>query len=424
MIYFKFLSTGKYTGVYTSEISDTILNPVTGDITNPSDIIKFEHSPEWLNVTTLTFDTISSPLNISNLTETEWSTDFKHEWLKSYLQYVGLNILIDSEHFSTILQMADDNSIFYSISYPSIAYVTQDSTSGEISIGMNVYDMNFVYTSALKLHNDNILKGLILNNYNKNEDGRPYKAYTSAVAKVSYMGISKNVWCFDGIEYNYTIDQDCTIETGGGNVIGEVKMAGNGVKTSYIIKKNIDEEDPTVGLASGEISENGFCMGDVICLIDTTVWTTISESDWTWIGDYTQLEYKWHIADLTNPTEDFKTEGIDNFLFPVRVLEDFVVGDFGNNIISITNHTTIKTDIIVHAEIPTDWDIHSIVVVTDLDTMDYTHNYMGDWRVVSRGTDKYASNGSFSSNYYRLRRSNFDNRLPHKQPTKGQIYLR
>jgi hypothetical protein len=421
MIFYNFTSTGKYTGSYINTTTDITTNPVSGDVAQPSDIIKIEHSLDWSNITTLSFTNLSSELKISNLIESDWTDESKHEWFNSYLKHVGMNSLIDGKYYNELYQIANDNNIFYLISYPSIAYVNQDIVSGEITIGMNVYNMDFLLQTAKVLPHENPLKSIIFDNHLKNEDNSPYKVYISAVSKVTYQGVTKKVWCFGGLEYDYLTDLS-TIETGGGNVFGEVKMAGNGIKASYITKKNVDEEDPTLGLVSGEVIQN-YCMGDKIYLIDTTVWTKNTGADWTWVGDFSLLDYKWHIADITEPNIDFKASSIDNMLFPVRVLEDYTLGDFGINILSINKHH-ITTDIIVHIDTPTAWDLYRNVIITDLEKGTSFDGYCGEWQLVARGSDIHAANGSSVSVYLRLRRKKFNNTYPLVLPLKGQIYLR
>ena len=144
---------------------------------------------------------------------------------------------------------------------------------------------------------------------------------------MTYNNYSNLVYGFDAYFYiGLSVDDTMNIENGGGNLVGEVKLAGNGVQANYILKKNINENDPTVGLCSGE--DPPLCMGDQIIIVDTTVWTENNGTSWTWIGDYSQLNYTWHIADVTNPCVDYQNIPISAMLFPLRYIEFCRFEDF------------------------------------------------------------------------------------------------
>jgi hypothetical protein len=415
MKYFNFTATGTWSGSYTQATTETLVNPISGSIASPADIIHIEDD-------TVLFDTLDSPLTIQNMFVLDWTDEAKQEWVKAYLKYVGLSLLIDSPFFNTLLQVAEDLNLFYEISSPSIAYVTQDSSTGEISIGMNVYALNFVYQYASGLPSTSELKSLIYNNYIKNEDTTPADIYTSAAALVTYQNHTQIVYCFGGIEYAYDLselDAIPTFETGGGNIFGEVKMAGNGIKAHYVVKKNVDENDPTLGLASGEISHH-FCTGEKIYIIDTTVWTKNNGSEWTWKGDFSNLPYTWHVADISNPCHDYKHYMIDDMLFPIRVIDNCLIGDFGYNIVDIRNHF-IQTDIVVQIDTAASWMLNDKVIITDMDSLN-TSGYSGEWVVVGKGSDSLVTDGSMRSTFFKLRRVGFDNRMLITPPTTGQIY--
>jgi hypothetical protein len=414
MKYFRFTSTGTWSGSYTEDTTEITLNPISGSIASPADIIYIEDD-------VVTFDTFSSPLTIQNVFVMDWTDEAKQSWLKAYLSHAGLTLLQDTPHFTELLGVAENTNLFYNISMPSVAYVTQDTTSGEISICMNVYKLNFVYEYAAGLPNSSVLKTLVYNNHIQKENGTPADVYTSAAALVTYQGHSEIVYCFDGITYDYDLSAIDTpaFNTGGGNMFGEVKLAGNGIRAHYVVKKNVDENDPTIGIASGEAAMH-FCTGEKIHIIDTSVWTKNTGTDWTWIGDYSNLPYTWHIADISNPCNDYRHYNINDMQFPIRVLETCKISDFGYNILAIRNHF-IKTDIVVQTDEPVDFMINDTVVITDLDSYSQV-GYGGEWSVVGKGSEALAMDGSANSTYFKLRRGGFDNRLMVSPPASGQIY--
>jgi hypothetical protein len=415
MKYFKFTATGQWSGTYSVRTTDSLTNPVTGGVASPSDVVLIEGE-------TVVFDGISDTLTLRGMGSGDWTALAKENWLKAYLNHTGLSTLNGSVYFQDLLGLAEEKGLFGELSKPSIAYVTQDEQSGEVSIGMNVYALNFVYDYATGLPNDHALKTVVYTHHKKKNNGKPADVYVSAAVRVDYQNHSDVVYCFDGIRYDYDLSAlgfTPTLGTGCGNVFGEVKLAGNGVRAQYAVKRNVDENDPTLGLISGEETQS-FCTGEAIHIIDTTIWTKNNAGVWTWKGDFDISGYTWHVSDITNPCHDFRHNTIDDFRFPIRAIDNCVLGSFGYNITAIRNHF-IKTDIVVHIDEPADWLPNDTLIISDLDD-GYFHGYGGAWTLVSKGTDSLASNASARSVYFKLRRADFDNRLLVAPPVTGQIY--
>lgn len=333
--YFPFVSTGSFAGTY-SAYSSTSFSIPTGNIGDPADILKFNAGTNAWSQTPATYTFLNNSVDISSLSGTDWTTTLKNKWFDGYLNYIGVNNFLTPIEKNTLFNYVESKEIFQLLSSPSIAYVTKnDGTNGliidpyltnEISIGMNVYDYRFVMEYAQTLPNNNTLKNKI---YSYHKQG---KVLISNVCKVTYNGFTDYVWCFDGIEFpEYNISNIGLIPSlamGGGNFFGEVKLAGNDIQAHYIVKKNVSNSDPTFGLVSGE--GKPFCFGDEIVIIDTTCWTTNnSTSGWTWIGDYSQLQYLWNISDISNPCTDYANVEISSMLFPLRIIQFCQFSNFG-----------------------------------------------------------------------------------------------
>lgn len=325
ILYYGFNEVGKYSGTQLDASIGTE-TATEGSICQPSDVVKLSAGTNaWEQDIQIIDDFLSGEIEISSMTAIDWSIIQKENWFNSYLKYTGLETLINSTYYSELFNIIESNNIFEHLSGASIAYVTQSPSSGEISIGCTVYEYDFLLQHGLSLPVGNDLRNIILSNHIIKTP------YISNVFKVNYNGFIDVVWCFDGIIYdNYNISNlsnEPSLTNGGGNIFGEVKLAGDGLRAHYIVKKNIDSNDPTMGLCSGD--DKPFCMGDQIVIIDTTTWTENNgTSGWTWVGDFTQLEYIWHIADVTNPCTDYRAVPIFDMFFPLRVIEHCQFLDF------------------------------------------------------------------------------------------------
>ena len=327
---YNFTPTGDFQGTQTGPVTGTE-TAVSGELCEPGQIVKLSAGDDaWSQDPQIITDFLGSNLSIASLESTSWTVSLKDEWLQSYMRYVGLeSIISDTAYYNAILNHVESINLFEQLSGPSIGWVTQDSTSGEVSIGLNSYENNFIKDFALSMSVGNSLRNAILNNHTTNT------VYISNCAEVTYQTFTDIVYSFDAYIYELydlsSLTQTPSLENGGGNIFGEVKLAGNGVQAHYIVKKNVNRDDPTLGLCSGDLGP--FCIGDEIILIDTTVWTknngTSGIGSWTWIGDYSQLNYDWYIADITNPCTDYRFVPISAQLFPLRVTMFCKFDDFG-----------------------------------------------------------------------------------------------
>jgi hypothetical protein len=327
--YFPFTITGNFSGEY-SHYSSTSFNIPSGNIAQPSDILKFNSgSDAWSQIpTSHTF--LNGELTVSSLSGTDWTPSLKNEWFVAYLSYVNLNNYLAPSEITTLFNYVETLDIFQQLSSPSLSYVTKNNgTQGliidpllinnEVSIGLNTYPFTAIMDYANTLPNNNILKNKILTYYKQQN-------YISNCCKVSYKGFTNIVWCFEGIEYPlYNISNiglTPSLINGGGNMFSEVKLAGNNIQAHYIVKSNVDINDPTGGLCSG--GNKPFCVGDYISIVDTTCWSSNSStSGWSWLSsDYSQLTdlYVWGIADVSNPCTDFKNVELGDLFFPIRVI--------------------------------------------------------------------------------------------------------
>ncbi len=333
--YFPFTIISDFTGTYSHYSSTSFLIP-TGNICQPSDILKFNAGTNSWNQTPSTYTFLNGELDITSLNGSDWNTTLKNKWFDDYLSYICLRTRITPSERTTLYNYFQSKDIFQLLSSPSVAYVTKnDGTNGliidpyltsEISIGLNVYNLTWVMDYANTLPNNNTLKNKI---YSYHKHGN---ILVSNTCKVNYQGFENIVWCFDGLEYkDYNISNiglTPSLSNGGGHFFGEVKLAGNYIQAHYIVKKNVNHNDPTFGLCSGV--GKPFCFGDEIVIIDTTCWTTSnSTSGWTWLGDYSQLDYVWHIADVTKPCTYYSQVPIADQLFPLRIIQFCRFMDFG-----------------------------------------------------------------------------------------------
>jgi len=333
--YFPFTTIGDFTGVY-STYSSTSFNIPMGNICQPSDSLKFNAgTSSWIQ-TPDTYTFLNSELDITSLNGTDWSTSLKNEWFESYLIQVCVNDYLVPSEKALILTYLESIDLFQTLSSPSILYVTRnDGTNGliidpllinnEVSIGMNVYKSDYIIDFAKTLPNNNGLKNKIYSYHKKGN------IYISNVCKVNYNGYEDYVWCFDGLVYNNydiaNIGIVPSLTNGGGNIFGEVKLAANYIQAHYIVKKNVNNLDPTFGLCSG--GGKPFCTGDELVIVDTSSYTTNGTSGWSWIGDYSTIPITIHIADVSNPCVDYSNVGIGSMFFPFRIIQFCLFNDFG-----------------------------------------------------------------------------------------------
>lgn len=333
--YFPFTIIGDFTGTYSHYSSTSFLIP-TGNISQPADILKFNAGTNAWSQIPETHIFLNNELSISSLNGSDWTTTLKNKWFDDYLKFVNLYNYITSSERTTLFNYVSSKDIFQLLSAPSVAYVTKnDGTNGliidpyltsEVSVGLNVYDLKLIMNYAHTLPNNTPLKNKI---YSYHKFG---KILVSNACKINYEGFQNYTWCFDGLQYkDYNISNiglTPSLSNGGGNYFGEIKLAGNYVQAHYIVKKNVNHNDPTFGLVSGQ--GKPFCIGDEIVIVDTTCWTTNnSTSGWTWIGDYSQLDYTWHIADITEPCTYYSEVPIADQLFPLRIIQFCRFMDFG-----------------------------------------------------------------------------------------------
>lgn len=313
MIYYNFIETDDFEGYYELGSNNTIV----GSMKQPGDCLKLQNTDSIvIGDVTLQTSTIDIIL--------------KENWFKSYLKYINISDYISPSEYTILYNYFNTLSFLNYIGEPSIAYLTKNDGSindypyddgfitNEYSLGMNVYLNNFIKDYAYTLPNNN-LKNVILNNHIDN-------AYISNICNVTYNGISKDVWCFDKITYNYNVsDINPSFQNGGGKDFGEVKFAGDKIQAHYKVRKDISPNDPTIGMCSG-VGEP-FCMGDRIVIVDTTCYTS-NDIEWTWVGDFTSLNRIMHIADVTNPCYDYRNVSVDDMLFPLRVIQFCRLSDF------------------------------------------------------------------------------------------------
>lgn len=330
--YFPFTSNGDYKGSY-SQYNNSLISPI-GNICNPSDVLKLNTGSDvWSQIIdTISFNPIN--INISSVSENDWTLLLKYKWFDSYLKHITIFDKITTIEYDLLFTLFETENVFETISAPSIAYVTKnDGINGllldslltnEVSIGLNVYKFELVKEYALSLPNNTNLKNVVIEFHKKDT------VYISNVCKVDYQSQEEVVWCFDGIEYPlYDITNIGLVPSlinGGGNVFGEVKLGGDNIQAHYIVKKNIDIDDPTFGLCSGDSAP--FCIGDNIVIVDTTCWTETTINGWTWVGDFSLFDYTWYIADITNPILYYKNTPINDLLFPLRVIMYDKFSDF------------------------------------------------------------------------------------------------
>lgn len=337
--YFPFTQTGTYSGIY-STIQNTNIIP-SGNLFLPSDILKLNAGTNCWSQITEQVSFLSNTVNISSLTQADWTTLLKEKWLDSYLEHVGLITKISPSQYSIIMNLCESVNLFENLSAPSIAYVNKNDginqpnidnfLTNEISIGLNSYKYNFIKEYAFTLPNTNILRNVILT-YHTSDD-----VYISNCAYITYNGFSDVAWAFNTYYYNqYDISANmCSLTNGGGNNFTEIKLAGNHIQAHYMVKKNIDENDPTIGMNPLSGFSGTLCIGDNIVIIDRTVFTENSTSGWTWVGDLSVLVKNnvWNLCDVSGDNvalgERYQNVPIIDDIMPLRVIQFLFFNQFG-----------------------------------------------------------------------------------------------
>jgi hypothetical protein len=318
---YNFTAEADFIGTYTGPVVGSE-STVGGNLCEPGEIVKLAAGTNaWSQDPQIITGFLNGELSVAALQSTDWDASLKVQWLEDYMKHVGLNSLISNTYYmTTILAEAESLNLFEKLSGPSIAYVTREGEWNEVSLGLNAYELNFIYDLAFDLPSGNTLRDAIFDNH------KSIPVYVTNAAKVNYQSYEEIVYSFDGYVFTkYTVNTTVTpsLENGGGNIFGEVKLAGNGLQAHYIVRKDVNPDDPTLGLCSG-VGEP-LCMGDNIIIVDTTVWTenygTNGTGGWTWLADASQMDYTWYLADVSGDVcSKYSNIPISAQLFPLRII--------------------------------------------------------------------------------------------------------
>lgn len=332
-----------YTGTYSAPVN-SLTTPI-GTVCQPGDVLKMSPGTVFGTGELLNF-ALDYTLTIESPSSVDWTSALRDTWFQAYMTKVGLSRFITDPIYPTLLAAWTSSMGFEKISGLSIAYVNQDSTSKEVRIGVNCYVDTFfedwIFTHAPDPHLGPVAADM-------NGTIKPGPHYISHVGKVTYGGWTDFVWSF-GTPYifsNYTLSGNESLTNGGGNSFKEIKLAASLfdannnsiVNAHYVVVKNVPANDPTKGLCTYLRSKNEpgfnssttaylgpFCMGDVLNVINDSVYTTrtntTSSFTWTWYGDNFNVPVTWYLADISNPCTDYKTVPIYDMLFPLRVVSE------------------------------------------------------------------------------------------------------
>lgn len=321
-----------------------------GELCQPNEIIKLSPNNDLNNLNYSQIDdyidfTISGEnVRVAGLTELDWNEiddidTFKEVWFKAWMNHVGLNSYTTEDIFNTLIADFENDDGFQKLSGPSVAYMHQNTETLEVTLGLNAYESNF-WLDWIATHSTNPYSTEI----RKSLTNLPH--FISHIAKITYSNDTHNTWSFDTRKYSTYSGpgvENGNILVGGGNYFTEIKFAGANyiidnnlttefTKAKYVIKKNIDPRDPTFGLCSGE--GEPFCVGDQLFVIDISIINdriysgTNAGFSWTWIGTPTDVDRKWHIANVSRPCTDYANIPINNMLFPLRVISECIFSDF------------------------------------------------------------------------------------------------
>lgn len=325
--------------------SNAIAPEPTGMICQPDEIIKLSPGNNYSSDDDyIDFNINGDTVKVSGLTEIDWNElndaneSFKLEWFKAWMTHLGLKTFIDdTDLIIDIMSEFESVNGFQQLSGPSISYLTQNTESSEFALGVNSYNTVFWKNWIATSTNSNVpaIRKII--------KSTPH--FISHIAKIAYSNDTHNTWSFDNRHYYlYTGDgaENGDISAGGGNYFTEIKFAGlyytsdnyinSQIKAKYVVKRNIDYRDPTLGLCSGE--GGPFCIGDQLYIIDISILNdriyngTNAGFSWTWMGTATDVDRKWHIANVSKPCVDYKNVPINDMLFPLRAISECKFEDF------------------------------------------------------------------------------------------------
>lgn len=212
----------------------------------------------------------------------------------------------------------------------------------------------------------------------------------------------------NGVEYTFSFDivqitagQDITVWTSNGTNPHTIIQSYNTVGThTFTFTGSTGYTISFYTSASDFFGHTAYI--DNISAIEVLEITT----DWTWLGDYSQLKYEWHIADITDPCTDYKNYGVESMKFPIRVIQSCDLDNF-NFIIEYFYYPATITDIIVRINENVYWYAGDTLVISDFDNIN--SYYATDWLIISKGTDVDATNNENDSNHFRLRKTSFNN---------------
>jgi len=323
---------------------NNIITTIDGTLCQPGEIKKLTPGVEYSTFEDYMKIDIDQTVTISGLTEQDWEeisletgNTFKKDFIINWMNFLNLSEFTDMSVMDSIMNFFEDINFFKLMSGPSVAYLTQDPITLEVSLGLNSY--NVTYWLDWINANSNTNYALYATQIRKKI--KPLPHFITHIAKIQYSNTTEKTWSFDTRYYTeYSGDgvNNASLEVGGGNYFTEIKFAGlhytinNNIeiyqtKAKYIVKKNIDQRDPTFGLCSGE--GEPFCIGDQVFIIDTSILNnriyTGSDSNsftWTWIGTSSNIDRKWYIANVSNPCTDYTNVAISDMLFPLRAISE------------------------------------------------------------------------------------------------------
>jgi hypothetical protein len=307
-ILYSFISGGSdWTGSYSSTGTTSGNHPgaLLGSVCQPGDIL-------FLNTGYLEATAKSTSIKVYPVDYSEWNVSLKKKWFEFFLKAHNIILQQTDSLFLSLYSSFDTNHYngdnpYKALSNPSVAYINEDNT--EIVIGLNSYKNPFL--SWCQSNNIPSSESIIF----------------SHVAKVEWNNFVDYVWSFNGYEYpNYNFSTGGTLLEGGGNIFTEIRLGGDAIQASYIIKKNVDPEDPSGGICSGE--SGPFCIGDVLTVIDTSVRTSFGTNGyWSWWGG-DNFTNNWHIADVKDPCKDYANVPAHEMLFPFKIISECKFEDF------------------------------------------------------------------------------------------------
>ena len=336
-----------YAGGYSAPVNSLIAP--SGSVCQPGDVLKL--SPGNYGSGESVSFVLDYALTIESLQSIDWTSGtagLQNNWFQSYMTKSGLSRFItDPIAYPLLFNYWVSLNGFQNLSGLSIAYVYQDPKSSEVKIGVNLYQ-DFFFENWVTEYSESPQYGYIAADVFGTLTPGP--RYISNVGKVTYGGWTDYVWSFDfkpNVFTEYVTLGSESLATGGGNVFGEIKLAGGYfdannnsiVDAHYLIVKNVPSDDPTKGFCTYLRSKNEpgfntnltaylgpFCVGDVLMVINDSTYTSRTNLtpafQWTWFGDLTSVPTIWYLADISNPCVDYKTVPVYDMLFPLRVISE------------------------------------------------------------------------------------------------------